>query len=267
MRDSYVDRTLFIHDSAIIGMGLGHAMCAEHGTADSNGLATTIGVIPRRYHQGALTRKMATPIKTQRLFYKSFPKTKTKPAEDILAVSRSMPRLAEAFDQRESAFLPKMTTDWETNAWSAVATSWGSSGFVIRATSPAWREATALVHQALVGGTLCVGIDASNNPGINPGLALTDYTLLPDSITKPLAARDDEAYRLSMTAETTGISARLERAGKRLHALVPAWYEGDDSAYPVNFFINPGEQNANHGWYTVEDLDAWILNTGPVVLT
>lgn len=129
--------------------------------------------------------------------------------------------------------------------------------------------------------------NVGNNPFARAGLNLVIVSRLPQEIVDDLAEKDADHDRLLVEAKATGIEAELEAANPKAEgnswvrgdkpfswfALKPAWADTIKSTkrgelkteYPVIFFLNPLHQDRNNaGWYTVEDLKAWIRGEGPI---
>jgi hypothetical protein len=128
--------------------------------------------------------------------------------------------------------------------------------------------------------------NVGDNPFARSGLNLVIASHLPKQILAGLKAGHVGADRLAAAAKATKIEARIravseaERAnrpylslGHGFYALSPGWAAGFKPAgrtlqtkHPVVFFLNPAQQDRyNFGWFTVEELEAWLKNTGPVV--
>lgn len=97
------------------------------------------------------------------------------------------------------------------------------------------------------------------------GPALLQLSKVPEEVAAKCLS-DDLAYnRLLEAAEATGIAQRLTSANLGWYALSPEW-DRNASAPSVRFFLNPkGQDKYTGGWYTVDELDAWIQGKGPVV--
>lgn len=105
----------------------------------------------------------------------------------------------------------------------------------------------------------------------NGGLVLVIADRVPAEGAETLRNADIERETLTKASDATGILERLKSAGKGYYACSPRWNRDGfekKSALPVIYFLNPAEQNENNfGWYTVEELDQWILGTGPIPKT
>lgn len=125
--------------------------------------------------------------------------------------------------------------------------------------------------------------NVGNNPFARAGLNLVIVSRLPQEIVDDLAEKDADNDALVAAASATGIQNRLDAWGKTLsrwgarpyYALSPRWSDPPmsvfgnrtlDTKHPVVFFLNPREQKEyNAGWFTVEDLEAWMEGKGPIV--
>jgi len=166
----------------------------------------------------------------------------------------------------------------------AALAEWDGGGFRILAYSDEARNAVADLEAALRSGDFAVWIGGTgNNPFAQGGLVLAIPSRVPQSAKDVMLENDLDARRLAEAAAATGIRDRLLEVNKEVppysferrcgfYALSPKWVEGFEpmgrkliTEYPVVFFLNPMKQNENnHGWYTVEELDAWIAGEGPI---
>lgn len=97
----------------------------------------------------------------------------------------------------------------------------------------------------------------------NSGLNICIASRMPDELKADMTRSDKSAFELSKLAESTKIKERLEKAGKKYYALSPMWSKDGKS---VEFWLNPQEQNIyNYGRFTVDELDMWIKNEGPIM--
>lgn len=92
------------------------------------------------------------------------------------------------------------------------------------------------------------------------------YILVRDRINKKesddLITVHKDAIRLEKIVEKTGIEKKLKKAGKFYYALSPQLQEDGT----LLFWLNPPSgTGANYGWFTLEDLELWIKDKGPIV--
>jgi len=104
----------------------------------------------------------------------------------------------------------------------------------------------------------------------NPGLCLLIASKMDKETKDKLTEIDKDHERLLKVAEETTIERHLKRSGKQWFALSPEWINDNlkkRSKYKVMFWLNPQEQHIYEaGWYTVEDLQAWSEDKGPVMI-
>lgn len=95
----------------------------------------------------------------------------------------------------------------------------------------------------------------------NAGLVFAIADRLPQSVTEDWFQYDYNQHQLRLEVQLTGIEELLKNAGKGYYALSPR--RRDDGS--VWYWLNPYEQNKNNaGWFTLEDLKAWIADAGPI---
>lgn len=100
----------------------------------------------------------------------------------------------------------------------------------------------------------------------NNGLNIVIADRVPKEQRKTMKEGDEKIQELYRLSAATGIKEKLQQAGKRFYALSPRWLVGDKkSKYKVGFWLNPMEQNRyNSGNYTVEELELWLEDKGPI---
>lgn len=114
------------------------------------------------------------------------------------------------------------------------------------------------------------------NPFARGGLCFSIVSKVPKRHLDLMLEADVDRIKLEKAAEETGIKELLRKAGKGTIALSPKWAteirttkDGEvKTKHPVIFWLNPMEQHLNNfGWFTVEQLELWIQNKGPVPKT
>lgn len=108
----------------------------------------------------------------------------------------------------------------------------------------------------------------SSNPFGGATLVIAIKSRIPEDILKTMYDGDESHYKLLKEVEKTDIEKKLKAAGKTYHALSPSRPSDKnkkESKHNIIFWLNPrGQQENNHGWYTVEELEEWIENKGPI---
>lgn len=197
-------------------------------------------------------------------------------------------RLSYDWSERDST----IWDHWRRNEASELSCSWSDSGFEIMAYSDGAKTFLNDVAAAIREGDFaCFRGGGNSNPFDRGGLVLCIPSRVPKASKDQMAKAHAERKRLLDAAEATGIERRLREridcgsdlggfrpffSEYRYYALAPAWSEtirdrGEDrggiveTKHPVVFFLNPGSENAESGWYTVEELDDWLAGKGPVL--
>jgi hypothetical protein len=95
----------------------------------------------------------------------------------------------------------------------------------------------------------------------NAGMVFAIADRLPQSVIEDWDKYDREQEQIKKEFAATGIEKLLKEAGKTYYALSPRRRE-DGSLW---YWLNPMEQRQNnYGWFTLEDLQAWARNEGPI---
>ncbi len=127
--------------------------------------------------------------------------------------------------------------------------------------------------------------NGSGNPFHRGGLMISIPSLIEQEFLDDIRAVHIDEKRLAAAAEATGIAARIRaskerQSGRGPLSLTPAWkyqvkgrhglkdIDPRSTRYDILFYLDPLERNRfNQGWFTVEELDAWLNGSGPVIKT
>jgi hypothetical protein len=97
----------------------------------------------------------------------------------------------------------------------------------------------------------------------NAGFVICIASRLPKEVVDNWEAKDKEEEQLQKDFDATGIEEKLKKAGKGYFALAPK-RKKDGS---LKFWLNPEKQNIYRaGWVTLEDLELWIQDKGPILI-
>lgn len=126
------------------------------------------------------------------------------------------------------------------------------------------------LHEAFLRKDIAFKCGGKEEP-CGPGLNILIYSATPETLLTSLENSDRDTHELNSTAHETGIVDKLKKADKAYFALRPSWasgFTGVKTRHPVVFWLNPMRQDQNNcGWFTVEELEAWIRNEGPIPKT
>lgn len=144
------------------------------------------------------------------------------------------------------------------------AGAWDGSSFGIKVTKeniPYLKE----IYHAILDKNIIIMIGGKSQNLYRGGLFIGILDKIPETAKIDLYNSDRDWYNLTCDAKKTGIYQKLEKAGKKYYALSPAYTNKNNTKYKVHFFLNPREQHLyNFGWFTVEELEDWAQNKGPV---
>jgi hypothetical protein len=109
------------------------------------------------------------------------------------------------------------------------------------------------------------------NPFSNNGLVVAIVSRIPKEGKDLLLAGDLDYMSLKAVSNDTGIEKVIRTAKKSFYALSPKWtkdIKGTEgrTKHRVVYWLNPTEQHIHAaGWFTVEDLELWAKDEGPVM--
>jgi len=143
--------------------------------------------------------------------------------------------------------------------------AWDGQSFGIRTNNDEGRDMLKLLHMAFKNNNIAIFLGGrGGNPFSNSGLMLIIANEIPQDARDSAANSDLSHFRLTKAAEATGIEAKLKKAGKSWYALSPRWT--DETEQELKFWLNPEQQHKyNSRWCTVEELEQWAEDKGPIV--
>jgi hypothetical protein len=149
-----------------------------------------------------------------------------------------------------------------------VAGAWDDSSFGVATTK--YHDEIKKLYDSFLKKDIVIGLFGG---GVfkNAGLKLLIASLIPEYIKKEWYDSDKDQKDLEAASKKTGIHKKLEKAGKSFFALSPRWAKDiggteGKTKHPVAYWLNPCEQHKyNSCWCTVEDLELWAQEKGPVV--
>lgn len=155
--------------------------------------------------------------------------------------------------------------------------AWDDSDFAIAGYGDEGQAVVRMITDAVSNVDLAIWIGGvGGNPFARGGLAIARNSLVPKDLIATFDQTKQAERALKAAADATGIAERLLAMRARhglvslspYHALSPKWTPAErngDTAHRVIFFLNPSDgQRNNHGWFTVEELDQWIIGKGPI---
>lgn len=148
-------------------------------------------------------------------------------------------------------------------------TAWSDYGFEIIVLKEHKKELDIL-EEALRTNNFLIGRFRTKNPFDRSGLTILILDKVPQENLDYWENHDKEEYVYSKEIAEIGIVQKLKEANKKWFALSPGTKkvekENGTSENVLAFFLNPHEQSKyNYGWFTVEELEQWIDETGPII--
>lgn len=139
--------------------------------------------------------------------------------------------------------------------------AWDSSEFMAVGVNKAAHDLEAL-YRKLLEGKAYLGLTAPQNPFDRQGLTLMTEDAITPEMREESVEKWKESRQLLARVRETGIFERLQQANKRFFALLPSV----DEQNQLKFWLNPASQDKyNHGYFTVEELDLWAQDKGPIL--
>lgn len=257
-----------------------------------NSLLSSLGIpVPGKdftYHAGLSTRSIKAAPTNDAISLRICTPGVTKPSRRGKKKPKKLAILA--FGLNASYYCnDELLANYTANSEEPIQAKWDDRHAIIAATD----ETTGILqdfHDQAINGNLAVYAGAGygkNNPFGRGALIIAIPDRIPDDIRTAIETDDNEIQRIEELAEATGIRKRLKaftgkhtgngpglsRGPGNYYALRPGEtlktrvsHGPIETRYPVMFFLNPMDQKLyNHGWFTVEELDAWIEGHGPVI--
>jgi len=265
-------------DDNFIGIAMGADFTSEHewGIKD---MKRDLGIMSLEYAEKKKVfgskRYQVKDADEAAVFYKE------KGEEAILLFYPPISRPIFAYEKQEfeKMTIDKLSSRFELHLHKAynpndkdqvLATAWDSKTFGIRVSGEDQIKKLQKIRNALLSNDMLVFLGAPPIPAFSNGsLNLMILSQSPKEGLDELKNSNKEHWELKRDAQKTGIEKKLEKAGKRWFALKPSrgLLESKSSKHDIMFFLNPMEQKKNNfGWFTVEELEEWAKDRGPVIM-
>lgn len=190
---------------------------------------------------------------------------------NFLKSSPTEKQLRDYFNGKELSLIDELKTTKKTFPQTIVGAAWDEKSFGIIVRGKDLVEKLKKVYEAFKKNDIAIWLGgAGNNPFARDGLCIAIYSEIPEHVIQNWKRFYENRQALIKESIATGIEEKLKIAKKRFFALSPRWTKEfkakSPSKYKVIYWLNPMEQDIYEaGWFTVEELEQWIENTGPVL--
>lgn len=260
--------------SDVCGVALGFDFCHEH-ECGAEFFKEQMGIAQMDFPQGIESRTQTkVPQCLEFLEYTCVPKDKrrkaTMPGALLYCTDswRHTNIALKSLEEKIAHFEVKFYNDWFDKYYKPAtddfASAWGSrDGFAIHVRGTENVAKLKALLQAFQACDIALA-DPSIFGFVRRSLSFIQVSKLSDAL-KAKTLADDQAHKhLHDCAKATGIEEVLTAAGKGWYGMSPRWRNGPDSE--LLFFMNPREQSKyGSGWFTVQELQEWAQDKGPVV--
>lgn len=286
MRGTTNNQIIHRHEGVFVGVGLGSDFCAEHewGTdeikrrfglpaakQESGGWGKIIALItdmPLGIDKYVITQGEVYPFevtkeltdydaremdKNGRMTYK---KTKVK----LYGLTSYNYKRDEAYAKKT---LERLTAECyvyhRKDPDKRVYAAWDSKDFMFMVESKQEREDILKAFQEKDIAIFLGGAAVFSNGTFN----ILIRSRVPQCVVDEMKAGDLDHRALMKAFKALKIEERLRDAKCGYFALSPRWK--DDTKKEIHFWLNPSDQqNNNSGWFTIQDLEAWIKGEGKI---
>jgi hypothetical protein len=257
MRDAFFEKGwLELEGGGVYGVALGYDRCAQHEEGADDIFRQF--KVPGTSKLSGIEARQATVVPASLVFTRMSIAVRKGPRKYPAAVlylpesgseERSPQSLGPVLQVKA---LPLNKPNYD------LMVGWSRNGFLVAVRGEQNVQWLEEVYQAATRNDLALDVGRR-------GLSLVIVSKLPDEAKAALLDADLGEKELLAAAAATGIEKTLKDAGKGWYALSPRWKD-EKQKEEVIFFLNPMEQSKNRcGWFSVQELEQWARNTGPVV--
>lgn len=284
--------TLLEVDDVVIGVVLGANYTAEHET----GIRPLLGTLDiddagrflegRSMRSGVTGRYRQIGYQKTNTYYITNEETKKRSTKKVTEKALALGSVGYSGNDAGTVKMHGDRYDLDTDMVGA----WDSREFCLIAWTDKGKDIIKLISDGMESGDLSVWLGGGhNNPFDRAGLVIARTSMIPEEQREQMRAGDQAQIDLEAAALATGITKKLDavnhidpdaRGGMTFaqrprghHALSPRMISEEEkaerkTAYNVIFYLNPHNQpKYNYGWFTVEELEQWIEDKGPIVKT
>lgn len=176
---------------------------------------------------------------------------------------------------KDEKHLRKMMNIWDKDE-NPLYTAWSETDFGIFMPGEKGKKILNKFYQAFMNFDISIAF-IGGHIFENPSLAIVITSLFPEDLNKEFIKTDLENKLTTEMDAKYGdeVRALLNQNGKRWYALSPRITDNKSKKFKTRaivdknriicYWLNPQEQEKNNfGWFTIEQLEEWAYNNGPI---
>ena len=295
MREAY-DADFIYTDKggSLIGVSLGADYCAEHeqGTKDMKRMLGVWTGDPKKDKKvlGWDRHRCTFPLKIQQFsvetkFIKPGNKRESKGTVYAIVLDTGWGveyDENEFVNERFSRYREyvKNKTYGEFTEKRPLRSMWDSSSFLIWSPD---QEKMLTLFEAFKDGKMLYGLPVSKNPFARSGPMFLIEDYIDKEEERAVIEEQKKYYEMWKRIYKTKVFKKLDKAGRRFYACTPEQVQFESHVSDTDhrkisdvqkrsklkdimFFLNPMQQDIyEHGWFSVEELEMWCQNKGPII--
>ena len=269
-RGGAAEKPFYLEDSETMeffGFNLGADYCAEHEW----GLSELRSVFRTQDEKLGIEKRIITRLPEELKYRRG--RSGKKPIPDLFAIvsKHNWEGFQEDPVNKWGYYRELEDYVWKDKPPTEFTGAWSGRDFGIGAYSDQAKARLETLVQAFEKKDIAFWIGGTGgNPFARGGLCFAIVSKIPKRHLQTMLEADIDAEKLKKADDETGIKPLLEKAGKRFYALSPRWkadrFKELKTKHPVVYWLNPMDQHLyNHGWYSVEQLEEWAANKGPIM--
>lgn len=272
MRRSTSDFGMMITEGNLVGLSLGYDACAEHECGIKQ-MKELLGLDIKRLPIGLADRKIKTTYDS--MHFVKYEEKQLDGESATVAVLILDERL-EGLSNKDilqriqrnneiKLYEEKKDSKWYDPIKSNMVAAWDSSGFAIKVRGEELIGHLKKIYESVDKNDLLIA-PPWGKAFFRGGISLVIDSMVPAADRAEIYLNDLSNQSLETTVAASGIKEHLKANGKSWYALSPAW--ANEEKTEVKFFLNPCEQSKyGYGWFSMEDLQLWAVDKGPIVMS
>jgi hypothetical protein len=254
MRRTFKPTWIINKKDELVGINLGADYCAEHEFGISY-LKTILGINDREPE--GITSRQITVCDSSNLFYFSDKASKKKTGKSYLLIDKS-------YMIQDYSNMKNIPQDLITKSLTDLTSAWDKSSFGLIARTKEDRLKLETLYNAIINKKVAIWLGGSG-PFKNAGLIIAIIDKVDQEDLDTMLSSDLDCSNLKKIDTSLNIKETLMKANKSC-LLTPRWKTPETkTSYPIYYWVMPGNtKDYNYGLFTIEELEEWIEDRGPI---